>query len=189
MKKFKKKILFEIDHFSIKNFSSQSITNDLITNQTIFVATLHFRSAQWLHELTSSQQENYKASVKKYKRKKKLIVKIFQRILKINETIRVFAKSYIFFEMMSIFIKEILQLLITKYKKIDDQIKKQLHEKFQTLKQSSFKNQIETWIIDWENLRSRILIFDIKDFFDFEMMFVEKFLIVDRKWASTFCDN
>jgi hypothetical protein len=127
--------------------------------------------------------------VKEYKRKEKLIVKIFQKMLKINEAIRVFARSYILFEMMSAFIKEILQLLITKYKKIDDQIKKQLHEKFQALKQSSFKNQIETWVIDWENLKNRILIFDIKNFFDFETMFVEKFLIVDRKWASTFCDN
>ncbi len=127
--------------------------------------------------------------MKKYKRKKKLIIKISQRMLKIDEAIRVFAKSYIFFEMMSVFIRKILQLLIIKYKKIDDQIKKQLHEKFQTLKQSSFKNQIEIWIIDWKNLRNRILTFDIKDFFDFETMFVEKFLIVDRKWISTFCDN
>jgi hypothetical protein len=86
--------------------------------------------------------------VKKYKWKEKFIVKISQRMLKINEAIRVFAKSYIFFEMMSIFIKKILQFLIIKYKKIDDQIKKQLHEKFQALKQSSFKNQIETWIIN-----------------------------------------
>ncbi len=124
MKKFKKKILLEIDHFSVKNLNSQSITNDLMTNQTIFITTSHFRSAQWLHELISSQQENYKTSVKEYKRKKKLIVKIFQKMLKINEAIRVFAKSYIFFEMMSIFIKKILQLLIIKYKKIDDQIKK-----------------------------------------------------------------
>ncbi len=45
-------------------------------------------------------------------------------MLKINEAIRVFAKLYIFFEMMSIFIKKILQFLIIKYKKIDDQIKK-----------------------------------------------------------------
>jgi hypothetical protein len=65
-------------------------------------------------------------------------------MLKINEAIRVFARSYILFEMMSAFIREILQLLIIKYKKTDDQIKKQLHEKFQALKQSSFKNQIET---------------------------------------------
>jgi hypothetical protein len=42
----------------------------LMINQTIFAATSHSRSAQWLHELTSNQQENYKASVKKYKRKK-----------------------------------------------------------------------------------------------------------------------
>jgi hypothetical protein len=140
MKKSKKRILFEIDHFSIKNFSSQSIANDLMTNQTIFAVISHSRSAQWLHELISSQQKNYKTSVKEYKRKKKLIVKISRRMLKINEALRVFARSYILFEMMSIFIKEILQFLIIRYKKIDDQIKKQLHEKFQTLKQSTFKN-------------------------------------------------
>jgi hypothetical protein len=108
MKKFKKKILLEIDHFSVKNLNSQSITNDLMINQTIFAAISHSRSAQWLHELTSNQQKNYKANVKEYKRKKKLIVKISQRMLKINKAIRVFAKSYILFEMMSIFIKKIL---------------------------------------------------------------------------------
>jgi hypothetical protein len=120
MKKFKKKILLEIDHFLIKNSSSQSVTDDLMTNQTIFVVISYFRSTQWFHELTSNQQKNYKVNVKKYKRKKKLIVKIFQRMLKINETIDVFAKSYIFFEMISIFIKKILQFLMIKYKKIDD---------------------------------------------------------------------
>jgi hypothetical protein len=71
-----------------------------MTNQTIFAAISHSRFIQWFHELTSNQQKNYKVSVKEYKRKKKLIVKISQRMLKINETIRVFARSYIFFEMM-----------------------------------------------------------------------------------------
>jgi hypothetical protein len=46
MKKFKKKILFEIDHFSVKNFNSQLIADDLMTNQTIFAASSHSRSAQ-----------------------------------------------------------------------------------------------------------------------------------------------
>jgi hypothetical protein len=32
MKKFKKKILFEIDHFSVKDFNSQSVTDDLMTD-------------------------------------------------------------------------------------------------------------------------------------------------------------
>jgi hypothetical protein len=110
-------------------------------------------------------------------------------MFKINEVIRASIKTYILSKLMFVFIKEILQILIIKYKKIDDQIKKQIHEKFQALKQSSFKNQIEIWVTNWENLKSRILTFDIKNFFDFETMFVEKFLIVDRKWASTFCDN
>jgi hypothetical protein len=46
MKKFKKEILFEIDHFSVKNSSSQSVADDLMTDQTIFVASSHSRSAQ-----------------------------------------------------------------------------------------------------------------------------------------------
>jgi hypothetical protein len=46
MKKFKKKIFLEIDHFSIKNFNSQSVADDLMTNQTIFAASSHSRSAQ-----------------------------------------------------------------------------------------------------------------------------------------------
>ncbi len=78
--------------------------------------------------------------------KKKQIVKIIQKMLKVNKTIRVSIKTYILSKLMFVFIKEILQFLIIKYKKIDDQFKKQIHEKFQTLKQSSFKNQIEIWI-------------------------------------------
>jgi hypothetical protein len=46
MKKFKKKILLEIDHFSVKNFSSQLIADDLMTNQTIFAAISHSRFVQ-----------------------------------------------------------------------------------------------------------------------------------------------
>jgi hypothetical protein len=72
--------------------------------------------------------------------KKKQVVKITQKMLKVNEAIRASIKTYIFSKLMSIFIKEILQFLIIKYKKIDDQIKKQIHEKFQVLKQSLFKN-------------------------------------------------
>jgi hypothetical protein len=46
MKKFRKEILLEIDHFSIKNFRSQSVADDLMTNQTISAAFSHSRSAQ-----------------------------------------------------------------------------------------------------------------------------------------------
>jgi hypothetical protein len=72
---------------------------------------------------------------------------------------------------------------------MNDQIKKQIHEKFQALKQSLFKNQIAIWITNWENFKSRILSLNIKNFFDSETMFVENFLTTNRKWVFMFCDN
>ncbi len=65
-------------------------------------------------------------------------------MIKIDEIIKAFAKMYIFWKMISFLIRKILQLLIVRYKKIDDQIKKQIHEILQIVKQSSFKNQIES---------------------------------------------
>jgi hypothetical protein len=189
----RKEILSKIFHFFVKqsDLASSAVADDFITDQINQSAQdlTQSRLAKYFHELSTQQQENYRANVKEYKRKKKQVAKITQKMLKINEAIDALIKTYIFSKLMFIFIKEILQVLIIKYKKIDDQIKKSIHEKFQTLKQSSFKNQIEIWITNWENLKSRILTFDIKNFFDFETMFVEKFLIVDRKWTSTFCDN
>ncbi len=106
-----------------------------MTNQTSQSAQAsQSRFANNFHELTIQQQENYRANVKEYKRKKKQVIKITQKLFKVNEAIRASVKTYIFSKLMSIFIKEILQFLIIKYKKIDAQIKKQIHEKFQALK-------------------------------------------------------
>jgi hypothetical protein len=135
--KSRKEVLFEIFHFAVKAFAFafSAIADDFITNSTDQSAqTSQSRFAKYFHELTTQQQENYRASVKEYKRKKKQIVKITQRMLKINEAIRALTKSYILSKLMFVFIKEILQFSIIRYKKIDDQIKKQIHEKFQTLK-------------------------------------------------------
>ncbi len=149
IEKSRKEILSEIDYFVVKqsDFTSSTAADDFITDQINQSAqSSQSRVAKYFFELTSQQQENYRTNVKEYKRRKKQIVKITQRMLKINETIRASIKFYISSKLMFAFIREILQLLITKYKKIDDQIKKQIHEKFQALKQSSFKNQIEIWI-------------------------------------------
>jgi hypothetical protein len=144
---FRKEVLSKISHFVVKqsDFASSAAAHDLITNQINQSAQdfTQSRFAIYFHELSTQQQKNYRASVKKYKRKEKQIAKITQKMLKIDEAIRASIKTYIFSKLMFAFIKEILQVLITKYKKIDDQIKKQIHEKFQALKQSSFKNQIE----------------------------------------------
>jgi hypothetical protein len=167
--KSREEVLLEIFHFDIK-----TVVDDLITNQTDqFAQGSQSCFAKYFPEFSTEQQENYRTNVKVYKRKEKQIVKIIQRMLKINEAICASIKLYIFSKLMFAFIKEILQLLIIKYKKIDDQTKNQIHEKFQTLKQSSFKNQIEIWVANWKNFRNRILTFNIKNFFDFETIFVE----------------
>jgi hypothetical protein len=133
----REEILSKIDHFVVKqsDLTSSTAVDDLITNQINQSAqSSQSRVAKYFSELTFQQQENYRTDVKKYKRKKKQIVNITQRMLKINETIRALIRFYISSKLMFVFIRKILQLLIIKYKKIDDQIKKQIHEKFQALK-------------------------------------------------------
>ncbi len=189
----REEVLSEISHFVVKqsDLTSSTTAENFITNQINQSAQdfTQSRLAKYFHELSTQQQENYRANMKEYKRKEKQVATVTQKMLKINEAIRASIKTYILSKLMFVFMEKILQVLIIKYKKIDDQIKKQIYEKFQALKQSSFKNQIEIWVTNWKNLRNRILTFDIKNFFDFETMFVEKFLIVDSKWISTFCDN
>jgi hypothetical protein len=126
--KSRKEVLFEIFHFDIRTsvFTFSTIADDFITNQ--FDSSVHAsqsRLAKYFHELSIEQQKNYRANIKEYKRKKKnKSSKSFKKMLKINETIRVLMKLYFFLKLMFVFIKEILQFLIIKYKKIDDQIKK-----------------------------------------------------------------
>ncbi len=124
----RKEVLSKISHFVVKqsDFASSTAADDLITNQADQSAQdfTQSRFAKYFHELTTQQQENYRANVKEYKRKEKQIAKITQRMLKINKAIRASIKMYILSKLMFVFIKKILQILITKYKKIDDQIKK-----------------------------------------------------------------
>jgi hypothetical protein len=71
IEKSRKEILLEIFHFVVK-ISTSSVIDALMTNQrNQFAQTLQHRFAKYFHELTTQQQENYRANVKKYKRKKK----------------------------------------------------------------------------------------------------------------------
>jgi hypothetical protein len=76
----RKEIFLKIFHFVVKqfDFASSTIVDDFITNQINQFAQdfTQSRLAKYFHELSTQQQENYRASVKKYKRKKKQIAKI-----------------------------------------------------------------------------------------------------------------
>ncbi len=91
IEKFRKEIFSETDHFVVKqfDFTLSTIVNHLITDQiNEFAQFLQSRVAKYFFELTFQQQENYRTDVKEYKRRKKQIVKIIQKMLKTNEIIR-----------------------------------------------------------------------------------------------------
>jgi hypothetical protein len=114
----RKKILSEISHFVVKqsDLASSAAVDDFITNQINQSAQdfTQSRFAKYFHELSIQQQENYRTSVKEYKRKKRQIAKITQKMLKINEAIRASTRTYILSKLMFAFIKKILQVLIIK---------------------------------------------------------------------------
>jgi hypothetical protein len=70
----RKEILFEIFHYAVKasSFALSAAADDLITDQINQSAQdfTQSRFAKYFHELTTQQQENYRANVKEYKRKK-----------------------------------------------------------------------------------------------------------------------
>ncbi len=79
----RKEILFEIFHYDIRAcaFKFSAVVDDFITDQTDESAqSSQSCLARYFHELSIEQQENYRTSVKNYKRKKKQIVKIIQRM-------------------------------------------------------------------------------------------------------------
>jgi type IV secretory pathway VirB9-like protein len=69
----REEVLFEISHYDIRAsaFTFSAAVDDFITDQADQSAQAsQFRLARYFHELSTEQQENYRANVKKYKRKK-----------------------------------------------------------------------------------------------------------------------
>jgi hypothetical protein len=80
-------------------------------------------------------------------------------------------------------------LLAVRYKLDQSKIIQQIHEQWRRLKISSIKDNVESWIIEWENLRLQMISLKLANMFDDDVIFVSEFLRAERKWASTFCDN
>jgi hypothetical protein len=80
-------------------------------------------------------------------------------------------------------------LLAVRYKLDQSKIIQQIHEQWRRLKISSIKDKVESWVIEWENLRLQMISLKLADTFDDDVIFVSEFLRAERRWASTFCDN
>ncbi len=107
----------------------------------------------------------------------------------INNAIRTSAQQYISFNELRSLARKIIKLLATRYKLNQSKIIQQIHEQWRRLKISSIKNKVESWIVEWENLRLQMISLKLADIFDDDVIFVSEFLRAERRWTSTFCDN
>jgi uncharacterized protein YecA (UPF0149 family) len=80
-------------------------------------------------------------------------------------------------------------LLATRYKLDQSKIIQQIHEQWRSLKILSIKDKVESWVVEWKNLRFQIISLKLADTFDDDVIFVSEFLRAERRWTSTFCDN
>jgi hypothetical protein len=80
-------------------------------------------------------------------------------------------------------------LLAVRYKLDQSKIIQQIHEQWRELKISSIKDKVESWVVEWENLRLQMISLKLAETFDDDVIFVSEFLRAERQWASTFCDN
>jgi hypothetical protein len=65
----------------------------------------------------------------------------------------------------------------------------QIYAQWRALKNSSVKDKIKTWIIDWENLRLQIISLKLDETFEDDTIFVSEFLRAEHKWTLIFCEN
>ncbi len=75
--KSREEILFEISYFDIKTsaFAFSTAVDDFITNQADqFTQASQSRLAKYFHDLSTQQQENYRANVKDLYSKKNVLI-------------------------------------------------------------------------------------------------------------------
>ncbi len=119
----------------------------------------------------------------------KFTEEILQDIRNVSTAVKTSARQYIFSHEMSSSVRQIIQTLTARYKFSNQKIVEQIHAQWRALKNSSVKDKIESWIVDWENLRLQMINLKLDETFEDDTIFVSEFLRADHKWALIFCDN
>ncbi len=146
-------------------------------------------SASSLKELFVEQKKEYKANNIEYDMLDKQFKRITQRLRTVNNVIRTSVLQYISSNELRSSTRKIIQLLAVRYKLDQSKIIEQIHEQWRDLKSSLTKDKIESWIVEWKNLQLQIISLNLAETFEDDVIFVNEFLRVDRRWASTFCDT
>ncbi len=140
-------------------------------------------------DLTTEQKKSLKMKMNIFQMTKKHMKKIAQSIRIVDNVVKLSARQYILSSEIVSLTRQIIQILISRYKKSEAKIVEQLHEQYYDLKTPPVKEKIEQWISDWENLRSKMISHDLKDTFDNDVIFVHEFLRAGKKWTPIFCET
>ena len=126
--------------------STETVADDEVSIQQSSSAnqTVEHRSTMSLNELSKSQKKNLRMNIAGFDYKQKIIDRVIQDIRIVDNAMKTSAKNYISsFEMM-LTTREILQSLSNRYIRERFQLVDQLIERYQSLKQSSIKDKIES---------------------------------------------
>ncbi len=146
-------------------------------------------SASSLKELFVEQKKEYKADSIEYEMLDKKFERITQKLRTVNNAIRTSARQYISLNELTSSARKIVKLLADRYKLDQSKIIEQIYEQWRDLKSSLTKDKIESWIVEWENLRLQMMSLSLAGTFEDAVIFVSEFLRAGRRWASTFCDT
>ena len=147
------------------------------------------RPARRLADLTSDQLKAYKLEMSAYQMVEKINDRVAQGIRLVDAAVKASARSYIPSEKMEATVRDILKLLALRYKRSNSEIIQQIYQQYQLLKTPPVKAKIESWVVDWEAMRSLISEMNVEAQFGGEIMFVKEFLKAGRPWAPMFCDH
>jgi hypothetical protein len=99
-------------------------------------------------DLTTEQKKSLKMKMNIFQMTKKHMKKIAQSIRIVDNVVKLSARQYILSSEIVSLTRQIIQILISRYKKSEAKIVEQLHEQYYDLKTPPVKEKIEQWISD-----------------------------------------
>lgn len=147
------------------------------------------RPAEGLDELSEAQQRSFQAKMSTYQMKEKWVEKVAHGMRIVDNALKASARTYKPHSEMDSPIRGIITILADRYKRSDEQIAEQIHDKYRTLQQLPSMQKIEKWVADWENFFREIVDRSLIGLYGNEAIFVNKFLKSEKQWTPSFCET
>jgi hypothetical protein len=139
--------------------------------------------------LFESQKRSYDVKKRAYRHIQNEVDRVIIDIEKVHMIILKFAKDYVAMNMRVCLVKKILQFLTRKFKKISENIQREIDRRYDDFRDSHLvKEKIEQWVQKWETLKKKMISLKINSIYS-EHIYIQHFLKIERTWASFFCDT